>query len=78
MIDGRNLFDQPLKNNSRTYDNVWKIAIGQGDNYTTGCLRDCPYFEKCYKLTAIDLSQQKVLDVDPKAIPQINFTGNLN
>ena len=28
-------------------------------------------------MTAIDLGKQKVLDADPKAIPQINFTGNL-
>ena len=40
MIDGRNFFDQPVKNNSRTYDNIWKIATGQGNDYTTGCLLD--------------------------------------
>ena len=36
-----------------------------------------PYFEKYYKLIAIDLSKQQQLDPDPKAIQQINFTGNL-
>ena len=38
MIDGKNFFDQPIKSNMRTYDNVRKIATDQGDDYTTGCL----------------------------------------
>ena len=41
-IDGRNLFDQPIKNDKITYDNIRKIATGQGDDYTTGYL-----LEKC-------------------------------
>ena len=40
MIDARNLFDQPVKINLRTYDNIRKIATGQGDDYTTICLLD--------------------------------------
>ena len=39
MIDGRNFFDQPIKNDLRTHDNIREIAIGQGDYYTTGCLK---------------------------------------
>ena len=78
MIDGRNVFDQPIKNDLRTYDNTRNIATGQGDDYTTGCLLDYPYFKKIYKLIAIDLSKQQKLDADPKAIQQINFTGNLD
>ena len=78
MIDGRNLFDQPIKNDLKTYDNIRKIATGQGDDYTTGCLLDYPYFKKYYKLIAIDLSKQQKLDADPKVIQQINFTGNLD
>ena len=42
MIDGRNFFDEPVKNNLRTYDKFSKIATGQGDDYTTGCLLDYP------------------------------------
>ena len=46
MLDGRNFFDQPVKNNLRTYNNnIQKIATGQGDNYTTGCLLDHPCFK---------------------------------
>ena len=68
MIDGRNFFDQPIKNDLKAYDNIRKISAGQGDDYTTGCLLDCPYFKKYYKLIAIDLSKQLKLDVDPEAI----------
>ena len=56
-----------------TYDNIRKIAAGQGDDYTIGCLLDYPYFKKYYKLIAIDLSKQQKLDADPKAMQQINF-----
>ena len=48
--------------------------MGKGDDYTTGCLLDYPYFKKYYKLIAIDLSKQQTLDADPKAMQQINFT----
>ena len=78
MIDGRSFFDQPIKNDLKTYDNIRKIEIGQSDDYTTGCLLDYPYFKKHYKSIAIDLSKQQNVDADPKAIQQINFTGNLD
>ena len=78
MIDGKNFFDQPVKSDMRTYANICKIATGQGDDYTTGCLLDCNYFKKHYKMIAIDLSKQQELDAKPKAMQQINFTGNLD
>ena len=78
MIDGRNFFDQPINNMSETYKNIRKIATGKGDDYTTGCLLDYPYFKKNYKMIAIDLSRQNQLDTDPRAIQQINFTANLD
>ena len=77
MIDEQNFFDQPVKNNLRTYDNVGKITISQRDDYTTGCLQHYPYCKENYKLIAKDLSKQQALDADPKAIHQINFPGNL-
>ena len=43
MINGRNFFDQPIKNDLKTYDNIKKIATGQGDDYKNGCLLDCLY-----------------------------------
>ena len=78
MNDERNFFDQPIKSNLKTCHNIRKIATGQGDDYTTGCLFDYPYFIKYYRLIAIGLSKQQKLDDDPKAIQQINFTGNLD
>ena len=57
MVDGRTFFDQPIKNDLKTYDNIRKIATGQGDDYTTGCLLVYPYFKKYYKLIVIDLSK---------------------
>ena len=77
MIDGKNFFDQPVRNNLRKYGNIRKITIGQGDDYTTSCLLDYNYLNKYYKMIAIDLSNQQALDADPESIQQINFTGNL-
>ena len=77
MINGENFFDQPIKNNKVTYENIIKIATGQGDDYTTGCLLDYSYFADTYKMIAVDLSKQQALDADPRAIQQINFTANL-
>ena len=70
-------FDQPIKNDIKTYENIRKITTGQGDDYTTGCLLGYNYLKKRYKMIAIDLNKQQALDADPKAIQQINFTGNL-
>ena len=78
MIDGKNFFDQPVKNDKVTYENIRKIATGQGDDYTTGCLLDYIYFKNYYKMIAVDLSKQQALDADPKAIQQINSTANLD
>ena len=77
MIEGQNFFDQPIRNNLITTDNIQKLSTGQGDSYTTGCLLDYHYFNKYYKMIAIDLSKQQGLDADPKAIQKICFTGNL-
>ena len=62
---------------NKTYKNIRKINTGQGDDYTTGCLLNHSYFKDHYKIITIDLSKQQALDADPKAIQQINFTGNL-
>ena len=78
MINGENFFDQPIKNNKVTYENIRKIPTGQKDDYTTGCLLDYSYFMDAYKMIAVDLSKQQVLDADPKAIQQINLSANLD
>ena len=78
MIDEKTFFDQPVTNDKVTYENIREIAIGQGYDYTTGCLLDYTYFKKYYKMIAIALSRQQALDPDPRAIQQINFTANLD
>ena len=64
IINGENVFDQPRKNNKVTYENIRKIATGQGDDYTTGCLLDYSYFMDTYKMIAVDLSKQQASDGD--------------
>ena len=50
---------------------------GQWNDYTTGCFSDYQYFKDHYQLIALDLSKQKELDADPRAIQQIEFNGML-
>ena len=61
-------FDQPVKNNEVTYEDIRQNATGQGDDYTTGCLLDYIYFKKYYKIIVADLSKQQGLDAGLKAI----------
>ena len=53
MNNEKNVFDPPVRNNKKIYENVRKIATGQGDDYTTGCLLDYAYFRDIYKVIAI-------------------------
>ena len=78
MIDGKNFFDQPVKNDLIKYQNIQKAATGQRDDYTTDCLLHYNYFENYYKKIAIDLRKQQALDADPNAMQQLNFTENLD
>ena len=68
MIDDKNVFDKSIKNDFKTYENIKKIATGQGDDYTSGCLLDYPYFKENYKMIAIDSSKQQILDADRRAM----------
>ena len=77
LIDGRNFYDQPINDSVRKYDEIRNIATGKRDNYATRCLLDYNYFKKNYQLIAIDLSKQRELDADPRAIQQIEFIGIL-
>ena len=53
MIEGRNHFDQPVKINIRTYDNIGKFTTRQEDYYTTLCLLNYPCFKNYCKMIAI-------------------------
>ena len=71
-IDGTNFYDQPINDSIKQYD---EISTGQSDHHTTGCLLDFAYFLKNYRLIAADLSKQKALDTNSRAIQENNFTG---
>ena len=66
MINGKNLFDQPNKNDIKSYDRIQKITTGQGDDYTAGCFLYYNCLIKHYKMIAIDLSKQQALELIQK------------
>ena len=63
MSDGRNFFNETVKNNLRAYDTIQKIATGQEKGYATGFYWIIPF--------SIDLSKQQALNTDEKAIQQM-------
>ena len=73
-FDNAAIYDQLINDLIKQYNKVRKVLTRQGDDYTAGCLLDCAYFEKNYRLTAADLSKQKALDADSRVIQQIVFT----
>ena len=75
MIDRNKFYEQPINDFIKQYNEVRKVSTGQGDDYTTGCLLDYVCFKDNYRLIAVDLSKQKALDADPRAIQQIIFIG---
>ena len=58
IIDKLPFFDLPIKTEEEAYEKI--INIGRNNEYTTGNLLDYDYFKK-YKIIAIDLSKQQVL-----------------
>ena len=78
LIDGRNFYNQTINDEIRMYDEVRKIALGKGDDYTTGCLLDFQYFKDHDKLAACDLSKQAILYSDLRSAQQIEFTYKLD
>ena len=75
IIDKLAFFDLPIKSKEETYEKI--IDIGINNEYTTGNLLDYDYFKKHYKLIAIDLSKQQVLQENEESIQQTNFIGRL-
>ena len=73
IIDGRNFCDNPIESDIEKYRELKKVMIGKEEDYTTGSLLDFNYFDKHYKLVAVDLSKQKEFDADPRSIQQIEF-----
>ena len=54
MIEGRKFFDQPVKKDLGTDDNIRKIATGKSDDYSNGFLLDYINLKEHYKLIVID------------------------
>ena len=75
IIDKLAFFDLPIKSEEEAYEKI--IDITRNNEYTTGNLLDYDYFKKYYKLIAIDLSKQQVLQENENLIQQINFIGRL-
>ena len=75
IIDKLALFDLPIKTEEEAYEKI--IDISRNNEYTTGNLFDYDYFKKYYKLVAIDLSKQQVLQENEDLIQQINFIERL-
>ena len=73
IIDGYNFYDNPIESNIEKYRELKKVMIGKGEDNNTRSLFDFNYFDKHYKLVAVDLSKEKELDADPKKIQQIEF-----
>ena len=75
IIDKLAFFDLPMKTEEEAYEKI--IDISRNNEYTTCNLLDYNYFNKYYKLIAIDLSKQQVLQENENLIQQINFIGRL-
>ena len=75
IIDQLAFFDLPIKTEEEAYEKI--IDISRNNEYTTGNLLDYDYFKKYYKLIAIDLSKQQVLQENEDLIQKINFIGKL-
>ena len=75
IIDKLAFFDLPIKTEEEAYEKI--IDISRNNEYTTGNVLDYDYFKKHYKLIAIDLSKQQVLQENEDLIQRINFIGRL-
>ena len=77
IINGKNFYDQSIDSDIKRYEEIKKLTTGQGEDYTAGCLLDYNFIKNHYRLIAVDLSRQKELDADTKAIQQIEFVRQL-
>ena len=73
----KNFFDQPIKNDKIIYENIRKIATGQEDDYTTGCLLNYAYFKNYFKIIVKYLSKQQ-LQTEQEMQKSISFLKKQN
>ena len=77
IINGKNFYVQPIDSDIKRYEEIRKLITGQGEDYTTECLLDYQYIKNHYRLIAVDLSRQKELDDDPKAVQQMESARHI-
>ena len=77
LIDGRNLYDQNVNSSIVRYNELLKMTTGRLEDSSTGCLLDYDYYLKNFNIVGIGLSQQAVLDSDPKVNQKIEFVYKL-
>ena len=77
IIKGKIFFGQAIDSDIKRYEEIRKLTTGQGEDYIRGCLLDYDFIKNHYRLIAIDFSRKKELDVDPKAIQQIEIVEQL-
>ena len=77
IINWKIIYDQAIDSDIKRYEEIRKLETGQGEDYATGCLLVYEYIKNHYRLIAVDLSRQKDLDADPKAIRQTEFVGQI-
>ena len=68
IIDVKNFYDQAINFDIKRHEEIRKLITGEEEYYTTECLLDYHYIKNYYRLIAVDISRQKELDPDPKAI----------
>ena len=78
IINGKNFYDKTNGSDIKRCKEIRNLTTRQDGDYTTGCVLDYDYVKNHYKLIAVNLSTQKSLDGDPKAIQQTDFVGKLN
>ena len=70
-----NFYNQPVYSDIKQYKKITKLTAGQGEDDTTECFYE--YIKNCYRLIANDLSREKELETNSKAIQKIEFVGQL-
>ena len=77
IVNGKNFIEQLIDSDIKRYTEIGKLTTGKGEYYTPWCLLNYEYIKNHYKLISFDMSRQKELDADLKAIEEIILTGQL-
>ena len=77
IVNGKNFYDQAIDSDIKWYEEIKKLTTWWGEDYPSGYLLDYDNINNHYRLIAVDLSRQKELDADPKALQQIEYVRQL-